>query len=345
MRFLFDINHPHQVHFFKNVMWNLQNKGHEILITAGEKDISFYLLDYYGFKYLKVGKSVAGLAPKACEFFRREWKLFRIVTKFNPDLLISATSPPLAHVSKLTRIKHVSFADTEHAKIAFKLALPFTDIFCTPSCFKRSFGKKHVLYDGYQELAYLHPNYFNPEPTVLNELNLKPNEKFFILRFVAWTALHDIGQNGISPDMKLRVVKELEKYGRVLITSEVSLPEEFEPYKIKVPPEKMHHLLNYATLLFGESATMASECAVLGTPAIFLDFAGRGYTEEEELKYGLVYNFNNDEVGQEKALEKAVELVSNNNLKEECAIKRAKLLDDKVDVTEFMLNIIEKYSK
>lgn len=345
MKFLFDINHPHQVHFFKNTIWRLQEKGNEVLVTAGKKDISLYLLDNYGFKYIKVGKSAAGVIPKAFEFIKREYMLLNIVKSFDPDLLISLTSPTLAHVSKLTGKKHIAFADTENAKLAFKLALPFTEIVCTPSCFKTNFGKKHVFYEGYQELAYLHPNYFKPDSTVLDNLNINSDEKFFILRFVAWTAHHDFGHKGISQEMKLLIVKELEKYGRVLITSEVSLPEEFEPYKIKVPPEKMHDLLNYATLLLGESATMASECAVLGTPAIFLDFVGRGYTDEEELKYDLVYNFKNDEAGQKKALEKAIELVSDNNLKKECAIKRAKLLADKIDVTEFMLDIIDKYSR
>ena len=46
-----------------------------------------------------------------------------------------------------------------------------------------------------------------------------------------------------------------------------------------------------ASLLYGESATMASEAAVLGVPAIYLDNTGRCYTREEEEKYGLVFNF------------------------------------------------------
>ena len=30
MNFLFDIGHPAQVHYFKNLMWALQEKGHEV---------------------------------------------------------------------------------------------------------------------------------------------------------------------------------------------------------------------------------------------------------------------------------------------------------------------------
>jgi len=33
-----------------------------------------------------------------------------------------------------------------------------------------------------------------------------------------------------------------------------------------------------------------TEAAVLGTYSIYIDDEGRGYTDEEELKYGLVFN-------------------------------------------------------
>jgi len=131
----------------------------------------------------------------------------------------------------------------------------------------------------------------------------------------------------------------------VFITSEKPLPEEFEKYRISVSPEKMHDLLYYATLLYGESATMASECAVLGTHAIFCDFAGRGYTDEEERDYGLVYNFKLDESSQERSIEKAVELLQDPGLKEKGREKQKRLLNDKIDVTAFMVWFIENYPK
>jgi predicted glycosyltransferase len=105
----------------------------------------------------------------------------------------------------------------------------------------------------------------------------------------------------------------------------------------------MHDLLYYATLLYGESATMASECAVLGTHAIYCDFAGRGYTDEEEVKYGLVYNFKLDTDSVRSSLEKAVALLEANNLKNLGRKKREKLLADKIDVTAFMIWFVENY--
>ncbi|MBT4513007.1 MAG: DUF354 domain-containing protein [Chloroflexi bacterium] len=51
MRLLVDIGHPAHVHFFKNAIWALQSRGHNVLITARKKEIALDLLDAYGFDY------------------------------------------------------------------------------------------------------------------------------------------------------------------------------------------------------------------------------------------------------------------------------------------------------
>ena len=62
-----------------------------------------------------------------------------------------------------------------------------------------------------------------------------------------------------------------------------------EKYKIPIPPERMHDALYYSSLYIGEGATMASECAVLGTPAIYANNLSAGTLEEQRSKYGLVF--------------------------------------------------------
>src|SRR3546814_6820458 len=52
----------------------------------------------------------------------------------------------------------------------------------------------------------------------------------------------------------------------------------------------MHLLMAFCAGYFGESATMASECAVLGVPAVYMANSRRGYTDEQESKYGMVRN-------------------------------------------------------
>jgi len=50
MKILIDISHPAHVHFFKYFIRNMQNKGHDIKITAKDKDLTLKLLDLLGLK-------------------------------------------------------------------------------------------------------------------------------------------------------------------------------------------------------------------------------------------------------------------------------------------------------
>ena len=344
MKILVDIGHPAHVHFFKNAIWKLEADGHEVQITARDKEVALNLLDAYGFKYHNLGKNRKGLANKAIGMLKIDLELYNITRKFSPDVLTGIHSPYVAHVSKLLRIPSLIFTDTEHAKLANKLTFPFTTAICTPSCFKGDLGPKHIRYNGYHELAYLHPNYFTPDPSVLDELGLKEGERFIIMRFVAWDASHDVGHKGISMDMRRRFVSELEKYGRVLITSESELPVEFEPYRIKVAPEKIHDLLYYAAMYVGDGGTTASEAALLGTPAVFISTIVSGYLYDEE-NCGLVYVFSDPRTGEKEGLKRALELLKDNNLKDDARERRKELLNDKIDVTAFMVWFIENYPK
>ncbi len=343
MKILFSVSHPAHVHLFKNAIWKLQDLNHDILICARKKEVTIDLLKKYGFTYTVISESKPSRVHLVAEQIQRVMRFRSIVSEFKPDLSISTMDPSLAFVSRLMGVPYVCLADTEHASASINGALPFTKAVLTPSCFSKEMGPKQIRYNGYHELAYLHPNRFTPDPAVLTELGLVEGDPFIIVRFVSWGASHDVGYNGLTLDTKRKAVHEFQKYGRVFITSEKPLPEEFEKYRISVSPEKMHDLLYYATRLYGESATMASECAVLGTHAIFCDFAGRGYTDEEERDYGLVYNFKLDESSQERSIEKAVELLQDPALKEKGREKQKRLLNDKIDVTAFMVWFIENY--
>lgn len=345
MKIVVDVNHPAHVHFFKNFVWEMQKKGHEILITASKKEVSIDLLNRYGFDYVYLGTYGNSVGKKFISTLPMDLKMYKAVKGFKPDIFVGWGSIRAAHVSKLMRKPCINFDDAEHATHEHILYAPFSNIICTSTSFKKNFGRKHITYNGYEELAYIHPKYFTPDPTVLKDLNLKPNDRYIIIRFVSWDAVHDIGQSGLTLDVRRKAIREFEKYGRVLISSENLLPMEFEKNRILLSPEKMHDLLFYATLFFGEGATMASESALLGTPAIYINSLGLGFLEDIENKYELVYNFNdaNPVARGEKALEKAIKLLRQENLKLKWHAKKEKLIKDKIDVTKFMVRLIEGY--
>jgi predicted glycosyltransferase len=172
-------------------------------------------------------------------------------------------------------------------------------------------------------------------------MGIAPDGRFFIVRFVSWGAAHDLKEKGLSHKNKLRLVTELAKHGRVLVSSEGPLPEELAPFRSTISVEKIHHAMAFAALYVGESATMASECAVLGVPAIFIAKTGRGYTTEQEKHYGLVFNFTDSE--QDLAFEKMKELLSRPNLKQEWQVKRDRMLTENIDVGEWLVEFIDNY--
>jgi predicted glycosyltransferase len=335
-----NISHPAHVHLFKNCIWGLERLGHHIKITSVEKEITSYLLKAYGLKYSLIGKSKPGLISKAFELISIDAKLYKISSSFCPDVLLGGVGNVyVTHIAQLINKPSVIFDDTEHSKIEHCLMDPFASVICTPSCYSKDLGKRQLKYDGYNELAYLHPNYFTPNSAVLDEVDLNMDDPFIVVRFISWTASHDVGHHGVID--KVGMVRELEKYGRVLITSEERLPKELQPNQIRIAPEKLHDLLYYATLYMGEGGTMATEAALLGTPSIYVSSLAysMGNFLELEKKYGILFRY----MDTVNALSKAVELVSESGIKAEWQKKRERLMEDKIDVTSFMVWFIENY--
>ncbi len=344
MKYLFDIGHPAEFHFFKNVIGKLIQKNHEAVITARDKDVTLYLLEKFGVQYFSTGKNLPTKFGKIYSLLRNDYRIYRVAKKFDPDIIINFFSPFAAHIGKLLRKPVIGFHDTEKANISILLSKPFTDIIVVPECYKRKLpDKKRIEFKGVFELAYLHPKYFTPDSTVLDLLKLKKGEKYVLIRFVSHNALHDIGNKGMSLENKRKAVEAFKKLANIFISSEEQLPIDLKKYEVKIPPGKMHDVLYYAALIYGESATMASEGAVLGTPSIFVDKRGRGYTDELEQKYGLVFNFSNDLIDQERSITKGIELLKTQNKEKHWQIKRDELLSDSIDITAFMLWLIEKY--
>lgn len=336
MRILIDIGHPAHVHYFRNLNKELGKKGYEFLYTARDKEATIQLLKHYKLNYISLGKPYKTIAGKIWGLAWFTFLIFCISLKFKPDMFINATMYS-AFVAWILNKPHLSFEDTFNMEQVC-LYRPFTTYIFTGKYPHPDLGKKEIRYDGYQELMYLHPKRFTPDRSVLKELNVKEGEKYFILRFVSWDASHDIGQSGLTLEQKRQLVDLLRQHGKVFISSEKKIEAEFEPYEFRLPLEKMHDALAFADLFVGEGATMASECAALGTPAVYVNSMEAGTIDEQE-KYGLVYHFRNGN----GVIEKTRELISDSGLKEKCKKARGKLLSEKIDVTAFLVWFIENW--
>jgi predicted glycosyltransferase len=341
MRILIDLGHPGHVHFFKHAIRGWREGGHSVLLTARDKDVTLALLERYGLEHRVLSGVGQGQRGLVTEFVRREYKLWQVLREFRPHVVTAIGGAFIAPVCKLAGIPSVVFTDSEHVALDRYLTYPLASAVCTPRCFKKAAGPRQVRYRGFQELAYLDPGRFTPDPRTLAELDLTPQSRFALLRFVAWGAGHDIGHSGFTAEGKARLVHELARRGRVLVSVEGSLPREFERYALPVTPDKVHDLLHYASLYVGEGATMATEAALLGTPAIYLSsLAGTMGNYEELARYGLVEAYRDEAT----AIRRALALMDDRGGKAGRQAARERMLGEMIDVTAFLMRTVESYA-
>jgi predicted glycosyltransferase len=339
VRILIDLNHPKHVHLFKHVTWRWQARGDRVLMVGRAKDVTTTLLQEYGFRYVEGTTRRSGAIHLALELVKKVALLVRVAREFEADLLLSEGSPAAAIASTLVRVPHIAIDDTDHSGFEHALYVPFSDAICTPSCYAKDLGRKQVRFDGYEELAYLHPNHFTPNPAVLSEIGLHEGDPYFVVRFVSWQAVHDVGQQGFSHVGKRDLVAKLQDVGRVIISSESPLPPEFEPFRMGVSPAKIHDLLAFSSLYIGEGGTMATEAAVLGVPSIFVSTLQAGNFYDLQDVYGLMLATPDEGL----AIDRALTWAREPSIQQMWQAKRARLLQDKVDIASWLIDFVDRY--
>ncbi|HMQ61600.1 MAG TPA: DUF354 domain-containing protein [Flavilitoribacter sp.] len=331
-RVIIDIGHPGHVHLFKNLARMLADKGVKVLFTLREKEFERELLQAEGFRFKSFGKHYKSLSGKIWGLVKFDLQMFLTGLRFRPGLFISHGSIYAAHAAFLLRRKHLSLEDSGNME-QIVLYRPFTDAILTPDVLPEQLGDKQIRYEGYHEIAYLHPDFFKPDPSVYEWLGLEQGERYAIVRFVSWNATHDVGHKGLTNEDKVKLVEQLSKQVRVFITSEATLPPELQPYRIRILPEKLHHALSFATMVVSEGATIASEAGVLGTPAIYINTIARSYCQDQE-RFGLVYNTSDSA--------RVFSLVDEILAQDRAVFRerRNKLLSEKINVTRYLYDFV-----
>ncbi len=269
MRILLDITHPAHLHFFRHAIGRLRERGHEVRLTGRDKDILRRLATEMNIEMNFFGGSPAGVAGMARTLAYRKTKLAGVVRQFRPDVMAALGGTFIGFLGAALRVPNVVFYDTENATLSNRITYPFATRVCTPAAYLHEVPRQ-VRYAGYHELAYLAPSVFTPDPNIGQALGVGPGERYAVLRFVSWQASHDLGMAGLTLAYKRRLISELQKHGRVFLSSEGALPEDLTQLRFPLPLARMHDAVAGAAVVVGESSTMASEAAVLGVPSVFL---------------------------------------------------------------------------
>lgn len=340
------LGHPSQYHFFKNAIRILKKKGFEIDLLVKNKDIIKDLLDESGTDYYMVRKNERKRKSKvalALSLILLEWRtFFRLISK-KPSLYVGTCG---SLIEKCTGIPIISCCedDAKMTPIYAKLAYPYASAILSPiSCDNGKWNKKTINYCGYQKLAYLHPNHFQPDLNIVKKY-ITLDKPYFIMRFSSFQAYHDRdGFKGIDLQIAMNIIAILKEYGNVYITSERKLEPELEGYRLLIKPIDMHHILAFADFYIGDSQSMAVEAAMLGIPCVcYNEWVGKvGIMVELENKYHLIRSVKSGHP--EKLYQTILEMTAIPELREQLQRSREKMLSEKIDVTAFLVWFIENY--
>jgi predicted glycosyltransferase len=339
LNYLFIINTEGQVHTWKGVIRKLVEKGDYVSIYGRDYGRTLEVLSEEGFKF-RPFKPTRSKAFKALDIFKHITLGFKARFSFKPAFVLGfgVDASVFAIVAGATSI---IFTDSEPLGMQNTLMRILSTCIITPQKFTIDLGKKHIRIPSYKELAYLHPDHFSPDESIIKELGIEKGQQYAILRFNAFDAVHDVGRKGFTLQDKYNLVECLGKFAKVFISSESDLPEELKQYELPVSYNRVHDVLYYSNLLIADTGTMAVEASVLGTPSIM---CLSNYDEfsnfiELEKEYNLMYCFKDPR----QAIKKAVELIQQPGLKAEWQKKREKLLKEKIDLTAFMVEFIERW--
>ncbi len=345
MKAAISIEHPAWAWQFRQIIDQVNQSG-ETLVLAVEKDGCTQLLASFGLPYHELAETTGNnILEKGWLFLRLCLSYTQEIRSFHPDIMIGRASPMMAVAAFLSRTPHLIFEDTEVSRFSLLLCRLFSKKIITPERFMVNLGIKQERLPIYKELFYLHEKEFQPDKTQLANCGIDLDRPYIIVRFISWKASHDFGKNGLESEEKIRFIRQLLKLGNVYISSEDVLPTELEKYKLNTPYDLIHQVLYYATLVISEGASMASEAAILGTHAFYLNAIASGTTQEQENKYHLLRVLHNPDTRYSQALKETGEMLAKPDLWEIGKKKREVLLEQMPDPNDIFIQYMRELAK
>lgn len=348
-RFLFYLVHPAKFHFHKVQINELKAHGHQVDVVINTKDILEELILEEGWEYTNIfpnSRKIKGVHVYLAAFialFLSVFRLWKYTFNKKYDLFIGDA---LVYLGRLKGVPAFYPTDDVLSAVPEQVVwfIPANYIIAPVVTDIGRFKNKKIGYKGYKALAHLHPNHFVPDISKLSN-NLQSGKPYFLIRCTGFGATHDINKKGIDDATLYELVNLLSPHGEILITSERKLPTDLEKYIIDIKKSDITHYLYFAKMFIGDSTTMCTEAAILGTPSIEFDEYFYEIEQMIELqdKYKLIYCFKTDE--NKKMYSKIKELLNTPNLQDIFNTRKDIFLKDMVDVSAFLVWIFENHPK
>lgn len=270
MKIWFDLTNSPHVHFFRQMIGELQDDGHEVVITSRNAANTTELLDLYGMDYTIVGKSYGKkLRNKIFGNIVRVRDLVKFVKNNKIDAAISQSSFTSAIVGRLAGVPTIYTNDNEHAmgnKISFICAhLVFIPEFIPVESITNLLvkSKKVTQYPGVKEGIYLWKKYkeFVPPEHKVKKIYYRPEPYF---------AQYYKGKTNVLDDAIVELKKEFDI---VILPRDDNQRKHFDDERFKgvivcQQPMTFDEIAADCSLFIGAGGTMTREMAVIGIPTV-----------------------------------------------------------------------------
>lgn len=346
MKILIDINHPAHVHYFRNFIKLMEAKGHEFYVINRDSQMINQLLDIYGIEHTIRNKrpKKKGTIFSIINLVRMTLWCIRKSLRFHPDMYIGFASSACAITSWIFRKPCILMDDTEHNAMNHHIYMPVCSAVLTPFYFYKDLQKgnkvkrnKQFRFNAYVEQLYLHSAFYKKNNQVLKELGVKPLE-YVIVRYISYDAHHDLVVRPMPEESKKKIIMEIAKHFRVLLSLEKDDSDSFyDEYVLRISPQKMHDLEAHAKFMVTEGATMASESFVHGVPYLYINPLKCGYIDYQCEHYPERCFQTTD---REEALN-IIRQLTMTNIDSEAEKKKVEALT--INPTDFLMRFVDEY--
>jgi predicted glycosyltransferase len=341
MKYLFFTNTPAQAHQYRRAVAGLRDSGHEVLVLARDYGCTEALLDHYDLPYELYGRCETEKFSLARELPKHAARVVLKARRYDPDCVFGRGAYA-ALAGTVTGAPVVLVDDSGNTDLDHAISVPLADAVLTPHTFDKDLGEKHYEFHGFKELAYLHPEEYEPQTDVRERLGLGEDEDYAIVRLNAFGSHHDVGEAGFTPEKRRELVEALAEQATVFVSDEGGEMDldETPARAFDLHPALLHDALAEASLLVADTQTMVTEAALLGTPAI----RSNSFVGEDDMgnfvdleRHGLIYNLREFDA----VLDAATDILADEGANQRWRNLRDEYLEDKVNLTEVLLDVAE----
>ena len=169
---IIDIIHYPHVNFYKHAIETLTKKniGVHVILRPRGKLVSIFQKECPDVSYVLIGKYKKTIFSKTIGMIKRDIAFLNYLRKIEFEVGTGISSDSLAHTTHFFKKPYINFGDDVEYKLGYYLVHPFSTRDVIPKSVP-SHGKNLLKYDGFKELAYLHPNHFKPNKKALEPYN------------------------------------------------------------------------------------------------------------------------------------------------------------------------------